>query len=155
MTEIISIRPANVAEQKTLEALQWRASLMWEEYRDALIAHPDAIELPIDQIRDGRAVVAEISNKIVGFAVVLPRTDGEADLDGLFVEPNSWRSGIGRRLVNAAETLAAAGGAGFLYVVGNPRAAGFYNTCGFALVGEERTRFGVGLRMRKACSAKS
>src|ERR1700674_2411504 len=96
------VRPAAVAERGALEALQWRASLMWEEYRDALLAHPDAIALPVEQI--GRTIVAELENKPLGFAVVLPRRDGDADLDGLFVEPANWRAGIGSRLVRAAET---------------------------------------------------
>lgn len=80
---------------------------------------------------------------------MLPRNDGDAQLDGLFVEPASWRAGIGTRLVRDAEILAAVEGASFLYVVGNPRARGFYSACGFLLLGEEPTRFGVGLTMRK------
>jgi GNAT superfamily N-acetyltransferase len=134
------VRPAYVAECGALEALK--------EYSDALLAHPDAIELPIEHI--ARTIVAELDDKAVGFAVVLPRRDGEADLDGLFVEPANWRTGIGTRLIRAAESFAAAEGADFLYVVGNPRAEGFYAACGFELIGREATRFGVGLTMRKA-----
>lgn len=145
----ISVRPANIGERSALEALQWRASLMWEETRDALLAHPDAIELPNEQISEGRTIVAELDNKVVGFAVVLPRADGDAELDGLFVEPAIWRAGIGTRLIREAEILAAVGGAASLYVVGNPRAESFYTACGFELIGEEQTRFGVGLTMRK------
>jgi GNAT superfamily N-acetyltransferase len=144
----LTIRPAAIAERGALEALQWRASLMWEEYRDALLAHPDAIALPDEQI--GRTIVAELGDKALGFAVVLPRPDGDAELDGLFVDPANWRAGIGTRLVREAERLAAAAGAEYLYVVGNPRAEGFYAACGFVLVGREPTRFGVGLTMRKA-----
>ena len=150
MISDLSVRPATIGERIALEALQWRASLMWEETRDALLAHPDAIELPDEQISEGRTLVAELDGKIVGFAVVLPRDDGGADLDGLFVEPGNWRAGIGTRLVRDAEILAAAGGADFLHVVGNPRARGFYSACRFLLLGEEPTRFGVGLTMRKA-----
>jgi GNAT superfamily N-acetyltransferase len=143
MIASLKMRPATVAERGELEALQWRASLMWEEYRDALLAHPDAIELPVEQI--ARTIVAELENNAVGFAVVLPREDGDAELDGLFVEPAMWRAGIGTRLIRASEILAAAEGADFLCVVGNPRAA-----CGFELIGREATRFGAGLTMRKA-----
>jgi GNAT superfamily N-acetyltransferase len=148
MIASLNMRPATVAERGALEALQWRASLMWEEYRDALLAHPDAIELPVEQI--ARTIVAELKDKAVGFAVVLPRRDGDADLDGLFVEPAVWRAGIGTRLIREAEIFAAAEGADFLCVVGNPRAEGFYAACGFKLIGREATRFGIGLTMRKA-----
>ena len=117
----LSVRRAAVEERGALEALQWRASLMWEEDRDALLAHPDAIELPAEQISEGRVLVAEMENKTVGFAVVLPRQDGDAELDGLFVEPAIWRVGFGRRLVEEAEILAATAGARSLYVVTSRR----------------------------------
>lgn len=145
----LSVRPATLGERGALEALQWRASLVWEEYRAALLAHPDVIELPDQQIEDGRAIVAETENQVVGFAVVLPRPDGDAELDGLFVEPSIWRAGVGTRLVRDAGFLAMAGGARVLHVVANPHAVGFYVSCGFVTSGEESTRFGVGLTMRK------
>ena len=148
----LSIRFAKIEERDALEALQWRASLVWEEYRDALLAHPDAIELPAEQIVEGRTIVAELEARIVGFTVVLPREDGGAELDGLFVEPSVWRMGIGTRLIADAEILAAAGGAKFLHVVANPLAEGFYHSCGFVLTGEESTRFGIAHTMRKAIS---
>lgn len=152
MTDVVHIRPAAMTEQEALEGLQWRASLMWEEDRDALLAHPDAIELPVEQLREKRALVAEINDQVVGFAVVLPRMDGNAELDGLFVEPANWRNGIGTRLVAAAAELAIFGGSRFLYVIGNPRAADFYRACGFDLIGQQATRFGVGFVMRKLCA---
>ena len=95
---------------------------MWEEDRDALLENPDAIELPIDQITQGRTIVAERFGETLGFAVDLPREDGEAELDGLFVEPKFWRKGSGRRLIEEAGQLAAKGGAFTLFVVANPRA---------------------------------
>jgi N-acetylglutamate synthase-like GNAT family acetyltransferase len=122
---------------------------MWEDYRDALLENPDAIDLPLDQITDGRAIVAEMLGEIVGFAVVLPRDDGHAELDALFVEPKVWRRGIGRRLIEEARAFACADGATSLFVVANPRAQDFYAACGFALIGEAPTRFGAGLVMRR------
>ena len=47
------VRAAVASEQKQLEALQWRASLNNAGDRDALLAHPDAIELPLEQIEGG------------------------------------------------------------------------------------------------------
>ena len=149
MTPSVTIRPAVPAERSALEALQRRASLVWEEYREALLAHPDAIELPDVQIRDGHVVVAVLTDRIAGFAVVLPREDGDAELDGLFVEPDLWRGGIGRRLIREAERLALRGNAKNLCVIGNPRAEKFYLACGFVTTGMHETRFGPGLVMRK------
>lgn len=147
-----SIRLATESEQQALEALQRRASLMNEHDRAPLLANPDAIALPLEQITRGRVLVAEHGGMIAGFAVVLPRADGAAELDGLFVEPNRWRSGIGRALVDHAAAMARAEGAATLHVIGNPHAAGFYGSCGFVTVGEFATRFGPALAMRRSLS---
>lgn len=149
MTALPTYRLAVPAERSALEELQRRASLIYEEDRESLLAHPDAIELPLDQITDGRTIVAERTGELLGFAVVLRRDDGDAELDGLFVEPVQWRHGIGRALVEQAEQLAAADGAASLWVIANTRALGFYGSCGFVTVGEVATRFRPAPRMRK------
>src|SRR5690606_31418477 len=92
-------RTARASEQKALEALQWRASLTNEGDREALLANPDAIELPLDQIVTGLVFVAERAGVALGFAAILPREDGTTELDGLFVEPQVWKQGVGRLLV--------------------------------------------------------
>jgi GNAT superfamily N-acetyltransferase len=142
-------RLALPAERSALEELQRRASLIWEEDREALLANPDAIELPLDQITDGRTVVAEQAGELLGFAVVLRRDDGDAELDGLFVEPTHWRRGLGRALVEQAERIAANDGAASLWVTANTRALEFYGVCGFITVGEVATRFRPAPKMRK------
>jgi GNAT superfamily N-acetyltransferase len=142
------VRPAALAELGLLEALQMRASLAWDEYREALLAHPDAVQLPAGQIRDGHVFVALVETEIVGFCVVLPREDGEAELDGLFVDPGSWRSGVGSALVRQARQVAARRGATLMHVVATPRARRFYEACGFELTGDTPTRFGPALAMR-------
>src|SRR5580704_9424687 len=111
MTSTVDVvRLARLDERAALEELQRRASLVWEDYREALLAHPDAIELPIEQIESGRTHVAERQDQVVGFSVVLRRPDGNADLDGLFVEPGFWRQGIGKHLLRAVELLAVSEG---------------------------------------------
>ena len=95
MTTPLLIRRAVPRERPELEALQLRSSLNNPGDRDALLANPDAIELPIEQISSGQVFVGESEGKIVAFAAVLPRPDGGTELDGLFVEPYKWRNGIG------------------------------------------------------------
>ena len=149
-----TFRLAVPAERSALEELQRRASLMWEEDRAALLANPDAIELPLEQISGGRTVVAESAGQLLGFAVVLRRDDGDSELDGLFVEPAYWRHGVGRALVEHAERLATADGAANLWVTANTRALGFYDSCGFIAVGEVATRFRPAPKMRKSIHAE-
>jgi len=143
------IRRAVVSEQRELEGLQMRASLTNAGDRDALLAHSDAIELPPEQIAAGSVFVAERNGAIAGFAALLPRADGGAELDALFVEPTMRRCGIGRRLVEHCCEVARLQGSAFLHVVGNPHAQDFYAACGFQLIGAAETRFGPGLLMRR------
>jgi GNAT superfamily N-acetyltransferase len=163
MVRDVSIRPARPDEQSMLESLQRRASLGNPGDRDALLANPDAIALPIEQLAAGCVFVAERDGVVAGFAAVVPRPDGGAELDALFVEPHLWKRGIGRRLVDHAAGVARVMAAGFLHVIGNRHAEGFYVSCGFRVTGTVETRFGVGLatgwsrlssRPKVRCSAR-
>jgi hypothetical protein len=66
-TPSILVRPAREDEQKSLEALQLRASLMNEGDRAFLLANPDVINLPLQQIQDGLVFVAELTGTVVGY----------------------------------------------------------------------------------------
>ena len=96
------------------------------------------------QITSGDVLVAEIDGQIAGFAAVVG-----GELDGLFVEPEQWRRGIGEALVEAASQVAQHRGL-TLSVIANPAALGFYERCGFIAEGTTQTRFGPGLRMSLA-----
>ena len=145
----VAIRRAEVSEKDVLEALQWRASLANPGDRDILLAHPDAIDLPLDQLEHGQVLVAEVASCILGFAAIVWRDDGDAELDALFVEPGHWRRGLGRTLVEHCCSAARMGGAASMHVVGNPHAETFYAACGFTRSGTRATRFGPGLLMRR------
>ena len=149
MTGNIIIRIAARAEQKALEALQLRASLTNDGDREALLANPDAIKIPLEQIAAGRVFASELSGVTVGFSAIEPRMDGETELDALFVEPNIRRHGVGRLMVDYCAEIARAQGSKALHVTGNPHALDFYLACGFSQIGTIRTRFGVGLLLRK------
>jgi GNAT superfamily N-acetyltransferase len=90
----VTIRAAIAHEQQGLQALQRRASLANSGDREALLAHPDAIEVPTDQIVSGQVFVLESDGLVAGFAAVVPRGDGDAELDALFVEPHLQRRGF-------------------------------------------------------------
>lgn len=141
--DALGIRLARPEERDELEELQRRASLALPDYREQLIAHPDAIHLPPAQVANGQVLVAELDGRAVGFAAVVG-----GELDGLFVEPELWGQGIGRMLVDAATHAARRKGLA-LTVVANPTARQFYERCGFSLEGETKTRFGPGLRMSR------
>ena len=143
----VAIRLARADERQQLEDLQRRASLALGEYNEQLEAHPDAIELPLEQIGQGNVFVAELDDRIVGFAALL--IDGDlAELDGLFVEPAHWRRGVGAALVEVAVHEARRQGLAMM-VVANPSAQAFYERCGFTVEGGAETRFGPALRMSR------
>jgi GNAT superfamily N-acetyltransferase len=137
------LRLAEPSEHAELEQLQAHASLELPEYRDQLLANPDAIHLPPAQIANGQVIVAEYRGQIAGFAAVVG-----GELDGLFVEPDLWGRGIGKALIEAATHEARRKGL-TLRVIASPSARRFYESCGFTIEGEEQTRFGPALRMTR------
>ena len=141
--DTITLRLARPEEHQALEELQRRSSLEFPDYREQLLANPDAIHLPPAQIANGQVIVAEFASEVVGFAAVVGN-----ELDGLFVEPEMWGGGIGRALLDAAAHQARLRGLS-LTVLANPSARGFYESCGFSVEGEEPTRFGPALRMSR------
>ena len=143
LDDSLTLRLARPEEHDELEELQRRASLELPEYRDQLIANPDAIYLPEGQIANGQVIVAVAGGDIIGFAAVVG-----GELDGLFVEPDLWGHGIGRTLVDAATHEARRKGLA-LKVIASPRARRFYESCGFTVEGDEQTRFGPALRMTR------
>ncbi len=137
------IRDGVLDEIPALEALQRRASTVSEDYRDQLAAHPDAIELPAGFLSDGLVRVAvDDSGARLGFAVSFAVVGGASELDGLFVEPDRWRRGVGRALVDDVVDRARRAGADRLEVIANPGAVGFYQRVGFEDAGTATTRFG-------------
>lgn len=121
---------------------------MWEDTRHDLLAHPEVIELTVDDVARGRVRVAEGDDgRVLGFAFALAG-NGVVELDGLFVEPGAMRHGVGRALVGDAIGDARARGATAMTVVANDNAVGFYARVGFVVVGSAETRFVPATRMR-------
>jgi GNAT superfamily N-acetyltransferase len=144
----VLIRRATVDEIPTLEALQLRASIVWEEYRADLLARPELIELPRPMVEAGDVHVAtDDAGHTLGFSAVVPGPDGAVELDGLFVDAHLQRGGIGRALIDDVVAAAGARGATRIEVTANPRALGFYEALGFVVTGEVPTELGPGIRM--------
>ncbi|MGX7952192.1 GNAT family N-acetyltransferase [Tsuneonella sp. HG249] len=148
MDSRIHIRGARSDERDLLKSLMRTASLALEDYRGALLEHPDAIELAEGEIAAGRVRVAVSGAEVAGFIVLLLRDGGEIELDGLFVDPAWWRRGVGTALIAHAIEWGRAQQARAITVVASPTARQFYAENGFDLRGEAETRFGPALAMR-------
>jgi GNAT superfamily N-acetyltransferase len=146
-SEATTIRTAQAPERNALEELQRRSSMHDPMYRAQLAGHPEAIDVPVEQIEAGLVRVAERNGVVAGFAVLLERSGDACELDGLFVEPGRMRAGVGRELVEDAKRIARDRGATRIEVVANPQAVAFYEAVGFTPAGEARTRFGAAPRM--------
>ncbi|CAM5333531.1 hypothetical protein MAUB1S_05783 [Mycolicibacterium aubagnense] len=144
----ILLRNAHPAERRSLEEMQWRASLVHPAYRDALLENRSIVHLPAEHLSDGGGIVAEIDGKVAGFAIVLQVGAGESELDGLFVEPEMTGRGVGKALVGDVQRRAQQSGVVSLKVIAAPEVEGFYRSCGFELVGETETLLGKALVMR-------
>lgn len=149
--QAVRIRDATPDEAGALQDLQRRSSLVWEEQRAQLLAHPDAISLPVSLIRDATVRVAYDVDRVLGFSVTRSHADkgGPDELDGLFVEPDRMRGGVGRALIADVVADAQQRGVTAIEVTANPRAVDFYRQVGFRDGEPVSTRFGPGLRMRR------
>ena len=148
----VAIRPAVLSDLAELGELKLRASLAWGDHLEEIGALPEARVVP-EQLLPS-AFLAEDADRILGFGVVLPWPARRAELEDLFVDPEHWGRGIGRRLIAEAVRRARGMGADTLGVVAGDRALGFYRACGFELIGPQATLFemayGMELRLSRS-----
>lgn len=146
MTKLLFIRPARPEEQDALEALRSRAVLAAEAYRGHPPAQPSSVRIGSARFADNRVLVVEGEEGLFGFAVWTRTRDGIAELEGLFVEPDRWRQGMGRRLLDAV--TAQIRGAPLRVTVG-PGEMPFFDRCGFVKTRKVETRSGPAIRMER------
>lgn len=82
----MELRCGDPNDRKALEEIQRRASTAMPEYRDAILRHPESVELASGLFNKGGVRVAEVGSIAVGFSVLLPPAAWVAELDGLFVD---------------------------------------------------------------------
>ena len=147
----MTVRVAVRADLPELRRVFRAASLASPGDAPLLLAHPEHLEFPGEGVADGRTRVAERSSegggRILGFATVTERDDGDAELEDLFVDPPWHRHGVGRRLV--ADAVAGLRGSGRrrLWVVANGDAVAFYRAVGFTGGELVATELGAALRL--------
>ena len=121
---------------------------------------PERLEqrLASPSIESGEIIVAEVEGAVRGLVLYGVSRDADAAPDegeviALYVHPDHWRAGLGRRLVSAAlERLAGAGleQAIVWTLAESPRNLAFYEALGFRRDGGEQRResFGSPLEVR-------
>ena len=125
----LRLRPARAEECPDVTALCLRSKAVWG-YDAAFMARcRDELTVTPDDLANTPVQVAERNGQVVGI-VQISLTDGRADLEKLFVDPDAMGSGIGRALMTWAKTTAAALGATELVIEADPDAAPFYRRQG-------------------------
>jgi GNAT superfamily N-acetyltransferase len=121
---------------------------------------PEWIEARLaGRVHDGaKILVAELGGRVAGFVLDGPCRDDDAqsgtgEVWALFVDPDQWRAGVGRALVEASLERLRADGCREVTVwtlAESPRNLRFYEALGFRLDGAEQRResFGAPLEVR-------
>ena len=149
----LTLRPAVVSDSlavATVHLAAWRAAyrgIVPDSYLDGLYEETRASRYTFDRTGhdDPLTWIALEGDDIVGFVSVGPARDDErrrGEIYALYVEPSSWRSGVGSVLITHAEKHLAARGfdEALLWVLkDNHRARSFYEARGWRHDGQELT----------------
>jgi GNAT superfamily N-acetyltransferase len=115
-----------------------------EALRQSFAEAEDSTEQLDRYLKLGRVLVACRGPRLLGHLQLIPYSDHEVEIKNMAVAANSRRTGVGRRLIDAALEAGRAGGATGSVVataaadIGNLR---FYQRCGFRLSRLERDAF--------------
>ncbi len=140
---MVSIRQAGIDDLDVVREIFQSAALWNVGDRETLLAHPEALVLPDDDLVAGRTRAAvDDDGQVVGFATVRHRGRRSWELEDLFVDPAHMRRGVATLLVKDLLAAAAAQDVDHIKVTANPHAMEFYRSVGFVDDGVTETRFG-------------
>jgi GNAT superfamily N-acetyltransferase len=122
----VAIRTGELADHDEVRDVRRQSSLSNEGDRANILANPDTLEYDPTPLREGRARVAVGDGRIVGFAT----TAGDDQLEALFVEPSSMRTGVGGALIHDLVEKARARGITRVNVTANSHALAFTRRSG-------------------------
>jgi len=142
---LVAIRTAELADHDEVQDVRRRSSLSNQGDRENILANPDTLDYDPTPLREGRARVALRDGRIIGFATTAG--DDQLELEALFVDPPSMRTGVGRALIEDLVENAKARGITRVNVTANHHALAFYEALGFVDDGLVPTRFGHASRM--------
>ena len=137
MIEESVIRPAVADEADELSALAKRSKAHWGYSREFIEACAD--ELRVDPKRlsdpDYDCFVAALGDDVLGYGALQRESAAQYELDALFIEPEHFGRGIGRKLIKHAVQRVSDTGGRVITIQGDPNAAKFYLAIGAREVG--------------------
>jgi GNAT superfamily N-acetyltransferase len=141
------IRRARPSEAGVLSELALRSKGHWGYAADFLAACRDDLALSPHDIATSVVYVHDDGDAVVGYYRLLPRDDGLAELDALFVEPTAIGQGVGKCLWRHAAATARALGCTEIVLQSDPQAEGFYLAMGAQRAGESESMVISGRRL--------
>ncbi|MEO1298031.1 MAG: GNAT family N-acetyltransferase [Cyanobacteria bacterium J06636_16] len=141
MSNSIPLREAKPEDAPVLSKLAMHSKAYWGYSDEFMEACREELTTTPEKIRDSafHFVVAEISQKIVGFYGVERLSLQQFELEALFVDPLHIGSGIGRALMTHAKHYIAAYCGNTLLIQGDPNAEGFYRAVGAQYIGDRES----------------
>ena len=131
----LNLRRPRVEEADALSSLCLRSKAVWGYDEAFLEACRSELTLTPSQLCNGWFRVAEVEGEVLGL-VQLALAGDTAELEKLFVRPESLNRGIGTALFAAAAEAARAAGAGQLVLAADPGAVPFYERQGARKAGK-------------------
>ena len=135
MANAVTIRRATPEEAAALTQIALDAKRYWG-YPEHWIQHWESdLAVSSDFIREHHVYVAEDDGELRGF-YALCVSDNKAELEHMWVTPNSIGTGVGKELFLDAMERAAALNVDAVELSADPNAAGFYSRMGATQIGE-------------------
>ena len=155
------IRPGTAEDAEAVARVvvaSWQAAYAHALPHDQLASL--SVEERADEWRRRPPLVADVDGEVVGFCSVGAARDEDADgeLFAIYVLPNHWGTGVGRRLIEAGEDELRRLGhrEAVLWVMDdNPRARRFYEIAGWSLDGQAREIEMFGFQIAEVRYAKN
>lgn len=129
-----TIRRATAADQPALDALMRSVSAYQGEYAPML----EGYALTAEQLDRDLAFLADVGGRALGFYSLI--TDGEPELDLMFVDETTQGTGLGARLFAHMAEQARGLDIDAVKIIANPPAEGFYRRMGAERIGTRRPK---------------
>lgn len=134
---MIAIRKMTPDDLEAVTLLGLRSKASWGYRPSEMAVFSEELTLGIeDWERWSDALVAISEGQVSGYATLTVGEDAALELEHLFVDPDRFGQGIGRRLLEAALGSARERGFSEVRILSDPNACGFYLRFGAVLVRE-------------------
>ena len=132
---MIELRQATESEANELTDLAIRSKASWGYSEPFMEACKPELTVSTRDFSKSYIKVAVVNGKIAGFLRLVVKAS-EAELTHLFVEPEYFRQGIAKRLLEDALSLARSLNLGKVSLDSDPNSEAFYKNQGAATVGQ-------------------